>query len=165
MALNAYMFLQLNGTDIEGSSSVATVAGVDVSRAIELVECRFRVARAETAESRRGSVRFAHAPFWALKRIDRATPLLLQGFVQNQQVDATIRFFKSSAETGEMSNYFNIELRQGRINLVEGHLPNQLEPASAGQLSMEAFEIVYQTMTVRHNFPSVEFELPAIDIR
>jgi len=156
MAQNAYMFLSLNGSQIDGESTVNTLAGIDLSQAIELVECRFKVGLTEATNPRRLEGRRIHAPFWGLKRIDKATPQLFQGLVNTMQVDAKIHFFRPDPDTGEIENYFDIELQRGRLSQIEGYLPHQLTPHLAGELSLEAFEIVYHSILLRHNIAGTE---------
>jgi type VI secretion system Hcp family effector len=156
MSTEAYLFLKLNGTDVHGDTTLSSIAGVDVSRAIELAECSWGVALEAGESNRRGAGHRRHEPFRALKRVDRTTPLLLQGLTQNQQVDAVVRVFRPDAETGEIHNHLTIELQRGRLTRLAGLLPDPVDVAGPARTMTERLEIVYHTIVVRHELSGAE---------
>jgi type VI secretion system secreted protein Hcp len=55
-----------------------------------------------------------HSPITIRKRIDTATPLIAKALVQNEVIDAEIRFFRRGSESNP-EHFFTITLQDGRV--------------------------------------------------
>lgn len=144
---NVYLELRLNGQPVSGDTEIISLGGVDVSQMIECISYQHSVHRTEGvragAEVRHGAVTFR-------KRIDRASPLLLQGFVQLQVADGTFYFFDTNPEDGITRHFFSLEFAGARIGSVAHSLPETLAEGSVVVPPLEEVTLSYHTANWTH---------------
>lgn len=112
MTTAIHMTIRLNGEAVEGEGQGQGEAG--------FVECLGFTDGITTDQAPTGrSLGRRHPePIVARKRIDRTTPRLLEALSQNEQVDATFRFYRPT-EAGVSEHYFTVEVSGGRIIGIE----------------------------------------------
>lgn len=114
MAESVALFLKANGQDVHGES-VQTSLGRENS--IECLYFEFRAA-APSSTSASGMVtgRRHYDPIIFRKRIDKASPLLLKAFTNNERIDAEFRFYRPNPSgDGTLEQFYTIEITNGRI--------------------------------------------------
>ncbi|MBT8399513.1 MAG: type VI secretion system tube protein Hcp [Rhodothermia bacterium] len=145
MASAGFLFVNANGEDIQGGSTVESLERVDSIEVIELKHDVSLVTEAGVGVHRR------HNALYVLARVDRALPSMYQAWKENQVCEVRIRFFRPSREgTGEEVEYFNILLRNGRVNSVKLRFPNRVEPTTAALPDQVEYGFVYEAITWNH---------------
>lgn len=157
-AFNAYMTLTCNGSDIPGESSVQSAGGVDVSNDIEVFAFGLNVSADFDSATGQISGRRSYKPVRILKRVDKATPLILQALAENQNCEAAIRFFRLNPISGQTEHYYTITLQQARIVSMMPSLPSTIDPASANLPMTEAVSIAFGIINTAHQIDGTEFE-------
>lgn len=134
-AENTHLTLTLNGTTIEGDSTIISLGREDT------IEC-FSFSQSGFTSTDRGSATRNYRPITIRKRIDKASPLLMQAWAQNHQGTAVFRFYRPNQNTGQTEHHYTIELSFARITAVSTTLPDTLDPdtASLPQLEIVSFE-------------------------
>lgn len=135
-ALNAYAELTLDGVPLDGDVTQATIGGVDVS-ANHLEIYRYDQLNA-LAEKGKGTV---VGPLTLLKRIDRASPLLIQALLTKQRVAGTLKIFDNDPDTGETRLRYTVELVDGQVSAVEQTIPDAFDPEQATRPPLEVLRI------------------------
>ena len=145
MAEACYMSLKAKGVDIKGES---TVTSLGRENTIECMKFEHLVHTSHEKSTGMGTGRRTHTPVVISKRIDKSTPLLYKALVNNEPVDAVIKFFRPNPTgDGTTEQFYTIELQKGRILQVKTLLPNVFDPNTANQPIWEEVSIVYQTIT------------------
>jgi len=109
MAENVYLFLKASGADIPGDS---TVTSLGRENSIECLEYRDAVMIPREASSGMATSRRSYEPIKILKRLDRSTPLLLKALCNNEDIEATFRFYRQNpAGDGTTQHFFTVEIR------------------------------------------------------
>lgn len=142
MAETIHLKLKANGNEIKGES---THHDLDRKDTIECVE--FRDKCFTPGEQGRGAAvgRRKYAPVEIVKRVDASSPLLAKALVTNEKVDGVFKFYRPSpAGDGKTEQYFTIEITNGRIDSIERHSPNVLDPASSYAPFMETVRFVFE---------------------
>ncbi len=154
--LPVYLELQINGADIEGEPVQATIGGDDVSKLIECIAMEHEV---YVPVSSGGHTSGAPVPgtIKIVKRVDKATPLLLQGLAQGQIAEAEFHGYDNDPDSGETRRRFTITLTGGKIVSVRRWRPNILDPAAANMPHMEEVQFTFQTMTYRDDVGKTEY--------
>jgi type VI secretion system secreted protein Hcp len=137
----AYMQIEIGGVVIEGEDTVLGARDV-----IQLFGYEAGAAAPFDASTGQPTGVRRYQPIVIRKRIDKATPLLLDAFSRNQVVtEATFRFFRPSG-TG-MQHYFTVTLTNGRIASVNHSTSASTDPSEP---VTEEVGIVFQTITWEH---------------
>jgi len=138
------LFIQSNGTNIEGELADGSIAAFDVEF----------LGQTELGSGGLPTGRRTYEPIRIRKRIDRASPLLARSFARNEVVQADLRFFREGPG-GEPVNYFTIRLTQARITSYS------ITTETLGGASFthdEVIEIAASTILWADEINSVEFE-------
>lgn len=151
-ALNAYLELKLNGNDIAGDTTVVSIGGVDVSDHIECIAFNHEVFTS-------GASRATHGPIKFVKRVDKSSPLLYQGFGQNMNADVKFRFFRNNPDDGSTEHYYTITLQNARIASIRHWFPNTTDSVGASLPQMEEVSFTYQSITIIHEISATETTL------
>lgn len=143
MATAFYLNLKANGQEVQGESQESQLAGW-----IEVLAFEYAGNRGSSGAAGRG--RMAHVSmnnFVIRKRVDRASPLLLKAFCQNETIEAKLLLRKSGGGGGgEAGSYMEIELKNATIaGLKAGNL------AFGGETAEEEIELSYQTIRLSYN--------------
>lgn len=134
----AYMRIEIGGTVVEGEDIVLGVRDV-----IQLFgfEAGLKVPIDAASGQQTGSRQ--HQPIVIRKRIDKATPLLVNALLQSQVVDeATLAFYRPNG--AGMEHYFSVVLTNGRVvgvNHSTGASTDASEPVT------EEVSLVFHTIT------------------
>ncbi len=153
-AFNSYLTLTLNGEDVAGESTLQEIGGVDVSGSIECVAFNHEVFAS-------GGGRKTHGPVKIVKRVDKSSPLLYQGFDQNQTATAAFKFFRLNSDSGETEHHYTITLVNARISSIRHWFPNTLDPAGAALPQMEEISFIYQSIIITSETGSTEYQMDA----
>jgi type VI secretion system secreted protein Hcp len=144
MAESVSLFLKLNGTDIEGESTIAERGGVDVSKSIECVVFEQTSLTPRDPTSGRSAVgQRQHQPIKLTKRVDKASPLLMQALCQNQVADAEFKFFRPNPEDGTTQHFYTVKASGGRVTSIRGFIESTLEQENAHEPPLEEVEITF----------------------
>ncbi|MCE7735341.1 MAG: type VI secretion system tube protein Hcp [Candidatus Heimdallarchaeota archaeon] len=112
-----YASITTNGQAIDGDTFANDVAGIDVSSDyIQFYTYRHELITGGSAASFRDTTRVAPGPVIVTKSVDKATPLLAQGLIQNHVVEAQFLFFNLDQEDGTTVHHFTVSITGGRIS-------------------------------------------------
>jgi|SRR6185436_1816338 len=144
MAETAHLYLKLAGTDIQGES---TQMSLGRENSIECLYFESEVLTAREAGSGMATGRRQYQPIVLRKRIDKSSPLLAKGLVENQQADGIIKFFRPAPSgDGTTQQFYTIAFKQGRIASLKVWNPDTIEPATATMPAMEEISFVFHTI-------------------
>ncbi len=146
-AMNAYMVLTCNGTQIEGETTMNSIGGDDVSNLIEVYSFGFNVSNSvDSGGTRTGGTRYR--PIRILKRVDKASPLLFQALVENQSCEATISFYGNNRDSGVTERIYEVMLENARIVGLMPVSPSTFDADLSNMPFNESVSIVFQAITV-----------------
>ena len=157
MALNAYAALTLNGTALDGDTSVSQLGGVDVSdHHIEVYEVRWGASVA-TAGSAVRPGRAELAPVAVSKRIDQTTPLLYQGLLTGHGGGRRYQAVRERSEHGAARHRFTLAIAKARIQSIDSRSPDTFDLGTTADPAREVVTIAAGTMTWRDEVTGVEY--------
>ncbi len=157
-ALLFFAELTLNGTDLDGDTTMNQIGGVDV--ASNHLEC-FALTWDNFipgASDPRASGRVTYGPIVIRKRLDKASPLLLQGFARNERIEGDFKVF-DTATVGVTRHRFTYQITDGRIISVRHIIPDVLDPATATKPPMEEIMIAFGSLTLIDEVNSTQFTI------
>jgi len=163
MSFNCYAFLTANGTALVGDVTVTNMGPDDVSAdSMELFETSWGVTTAAEGSSgaRRGSRRMQDLPITFTKRLDGASPMLMQALVENHTIEGRFDFYDTASEVGgdgTTRKRYTIEVEGARVIEINSVSPNTLEAEVLGLPMMETVKIVYHTVTHTDHVQSTEY--------
>lgn len=144
MAETVHLILKSNGNLIQGES---TQVDLGRDKTIECLVFRDNVRTARELGSRAAVGRRVHEPIEIVKRIDTASPLLAKALCKNEQIEGTFKFFRPSPKgDGTTEQFFSVEIKNGRIDAIERHSPNAIDPAASKAPPLETVRFVYHTI-------------------
>ena len=133
-AQTVHLWLRSNGADILCDSTVTSLGGNI-----------FRPLDPATGVPAREAV---HRPIRITKRIDRCSPLLMQALANDENVDATIRFYRPDPSgTGAEQQYYTIAITSARIVGISMLSPDTTNPATATLPVSEVVSFTYGEIT------------------
>jgi|SRR5918995_4631526 type VI secretion system Hcp family effector len=138
MAQPVFVVLRASGETIEPEPSDHAFAPED---GIELVDYSQPATRAFTSAGV-ATGRRSYKPISFRKRIDTASPLIAKAFAENQIVEADFHFFREDAG-GVVSEYFRVEITQGRVVSFRQLLDDALDPAHATRPPLEEVGLLF----------------------
>lgn len=146
MAETVHLFLQANGTEIQGES---TQVSLGRENSIECLYFEFRAASTlSTSASGVATGRRRYEPIKIRKRIDKSSPLLLKAFTQNERIDAIFRFYRPNpVGDGTTEQFYTIEISNGRIVGVGQFVNDVLRPEMANDPPLEEVSFIFHTIT------------------
>ena len=159
MALNSYAELTVDGSLLDGDTSITEIGGIDVSS--NHIECfsvswGSRLSNRSSSGRRRSKVN--KLPITILKPIDKSTPLLYRAIATNQIISCTVKIFGLDSDTGETRHVFTLKLEQARIYSLKSVSPNTLNADTASLPPTEQMELLAQTLTYTDEINSIEYE-------
>jgi type VI secretion system secreted protein Hcp len=144
MAETVHLTLKANGNLIQGES---TQVDLNRDKTIECLVFRDNVRTARELGSRAAVGRRVHEPIEIVKRIDTSSPLLAKALCKNEAIEGTFKFFRPSPKgDGTTEQFFSVEIKNGRIDAIERHSPNAIDPASSKAPPLETVRFVYHTI-------------------
>ena len=156
-AINYYAELTLDSVALDGDTTLQEMGGIDVGT--NHLECT-----AINLESYLGdagpTAALLHTPIKIIKRIDKATPLLVKALQEGQTVEGEIKFFHPDPSgTGAIVHYFSLIITGGRISGVRNWQPNNLDPAVANWPFVEEISIQFTVLTFNHVTSGTSYDL------
>jgi type VI secretion system secreted protein Hcp len=147
-AQTVHIKLRINGTDIQGES---TISSLDRADTIEASSAGFNVFT-PTDSTGASTGRRVYRPFTVLKRIDKSTPLLFKALVQNELVDRleAMYFRPDTSGSGAEEKFMTIVLENGRISSI---VQTSEDAIVAGQNAPPVMELVsfnFQSITITY---------------
>lgn len=144
----SYVFLKLNGTQINGESDVTSLGR---QNSIKSQYFQSKVAKPVDSSGQVTGQR-RYEPIVMRKAIDKSTPLLLKGLVQNEVADAVFKFYRPNPSgDGTEEQYYTVEIKQGRILSVNQYAP-QANDGGAGGPVPEMEEVTFTFGTIEWTF-------------
>lgn len=141
MAETVHLELKANGNPIQGES---TQHDLGRESSIECLVFRDSVRTARELGSRAAVGRRVHEPIEIVKRIDKASPLLAKALCKNERIEGTFKFFRPNPSgDGTTEQFFTIDIMDGRIDAIERHSPNAIDPAASKAPPLETVRFVY----------------------
>lgn len=144
-AETVHLYLLANGQPIKGESTQTSMGRQD---SIECLYYDEKVAAAREAGSGMTTGRRQYEPILIRKRIDKSSPLLAKALTQNQNVDATFKFFRPSPRgDGTTQQFYTVAIKHGRVASIRQVVPDTLTPASSTQPPLEEVTFVFSTIS------------------
>ena len=144
MAETVHLVLKANGNIIQGES---TQHDLSRDKTIECLVFRDSVRTARELGSRAAVGRRVHEPIEIVKRIDASSPLLAKALCKNEKIEGTFKFYRPSPKgDGTTEQFFTIEIKEGRVDAIERHSPNAIDPAASKAPPLETVRFVYHTI-------------------
>jgi type VI secretion system secreted protein Hcp len=144
MAESVHLFLDHNGTQIEGES---TQTSMGREGSIECLSYHYSMSSPRESGTGLAVGRRTHSPIVVAKRIDRSTPLLAKALVENQALQGTFKFFRPSpGGDGTTEQFFTVQIRDARVSSIEHESSNALEPARATEPPLEVVSFVFHSI-------------------
>ena len=123
MGLNAYLYAADENNKYEGSCDINPHEG-----SIEIWGWDHKVDSPRDAASGLPTGKRRHHPFTVIKPVDKATPVMMQGLVDNVNVtEWKLRIYRPS-KTGAEEEYYNIELFDANICSIHQEMLNNKYP-------------------------------------
>lgn len=118
MAQTVHLWLIIDGTDIEGES---TISSLERDGSIECLSFHYGVEIPYDVETGEVTTKRQHGPVTVYKRIDKSTPLLLKALCRHETVNsAEFRFYRPDTTGGGAEEHFyTVLLSNGYIASVE----------------------------------------------
>lgn len=156
MAETVHLYLKANGNDIKGESTQKSLGRADS------IECIYYEQGVQTArEAATGHVtgRRQYTPLRIVKRIDKASPLLMKALTENQNIDAMFKFFRPNpAGDGTTEQFFTVKLKKGNIASVRQFIPSTITPQSSGDPPQEEITFVFKDITWTYTNGGIEHQ-------
>ncbi|HSO02617.1 MAG TPA: type VI secretion system tube protein Hcp [Gaiellaceae bacterium] len=146
MALNAYLKIKANGTDLPGESSHK-----GFENWIEVQSFSWGAITAREAGSGLSTGRRVYKEFRWVNRHHKSSVLLWKALAQNQVIEAEVHCVKpSSSGDGSEENFLKLAFKQARMSA--------FDQAGEDVDVYEEFGLVFQTVTMTHTDGGIEFE-------
>ena len=125
---------------IDGIPGDSTVQSLERGDTIEAVELHF------------GATRGSYGAIQFRKRIDRASPLLMQRLVAGATIpEVQIRFFRPSpGGSGAEEQYYTITLQNVTVSRIDTDMASTLDPQTAPRPMTELVQLSYQRLTTKY---------------
>jgi type VI secretion system secreted protein Hcp len=145
MAETVHLFLKINGKDVKGESTITT-EGRDGS--IECLSYEQSLTAAREASTNTVTGRRQFMPLKVLKRIDKASPILLKALGTNERVDGVFKFYRPNpAGDGTTEQFYTVELEDGKIAGVSQLVKSTFESGTSTWPPLEEISFVFKTIT------------------
>ena len=156
MAETVHLYLKANGQDIQGDS---TQTSLGRANSIECLYFEHAVQTARGAGSGMPTGRRTYDPIRIVKRIDKASVLLVKALVQNQVVEGVFKFFRPSPTgDGTTVQFYTISFKQGRIASFQQVTPETFDPETAAYPELEEVTFVFRTIKWDYVKGGITFE-------
>jgi len=137
MAENPHLTIKLNGNPVNGDSTQKTKDG-----SIELTSFSWGVSTPIDHGTGAPTGRRVYQPITITKRVDKASPLLMNGLVTNQICEGSIKFYRPTKKGDASSeNFYTCDFGQGRIESISASIGGN------GEVPHESLTIVFTKIT------------------
>jgi type VI secretion system secreted protein Hcp len=145
MAETVHLYMKSNGKDVKGESTQTSLGRGD---SIECISYEQGVMSAREAGTNMVTGRRQFTPLKIVKRIDKASPLLMKALTNNEKIDAVFKFFRPNPSgDGTTEQFYTVELKEGNIASVKQLVPTTINAATAGEPPLEEVSFVFKTIT------------------
>jgi len=145
MAMTVHAFVKANGKDIKGES---TQSSLGRENSIECVQYEYGCTSAREAATGMVTGRRQHTPINVVKRIDKASPLLIKALVNNEKIDAEFKFFRPNPKgDGTTEQFFTVKIKDGHIASVREFVSNTLDKERVNDPPCEEVKFVFKTIS------------------
>jgi len=158
MALQAYIQLKADGSDIYGETTVESIGGVDVVNSIEAVAFFHELTQSTTDGARRASGHMQAGPITFVKAQDKSSPLLMYAMTQNHGIEGTVKLFSQNPDYGSTQHYHTFYFNNGRIISFRTEMLNGLFPENGSVPVLERVSISYGLLRSTNEIHSTETE-------
>jgi type VI secretion system secreted protein Hcp len=156
MAETVHLYLKANGNDIKGESTQTSMGRQDT---IECISYEQGVQTAREAATNMVTGRRQFTPLKIVKRIDKASPLIMKALTTNAKIDATFKFFRPNPSgDGTTEQFYTVTLKEGNISSVRQLVPSTIQAATAGEPPMEEIAFVFKTIRWTYTNGGLEHE-------
>lgn len=146
MAQTVHLKLQIDGNDIEGES---TIASMERDATIECSSYAYELTTPREEASGQLTGKRQHRPVKITKRIDKSTPLLLKALCQNEPVGkAEFMFFRPAVDSaGAEEKFMTVVLEKGYVASVKQLSEDAIMAGEKAPPMMEEISFVFQDIT------------------
>ncbi|MBX3246775.1 MAG: type VI secretion system tube protein Hcp [Myxococcales bacterium] len=150
--ISVFLHLETDQGKIDGDSSIATIAGLDVSKDIECLS--YEEALSVGYDSRSGTPTGDRTfdPIRVTKWVDRASPVLANAATTSAPCKAELKFFRPVPRGAGLEHFFQVTLEDARVSRIRRFVPEGEQTAPV----KEAVEIVFGKITWKHMTASTE---------
>jgi len=153
MAETVHLFLTLNGEDVEGESSVASLGR---ENSIECYQFTYQVKSPRDPASGQATGKRQHDPIVIVKRIDKSSPRLIKGLTRNEVAAGILKFYRPDPADGATEQFYTIEFKEGRVAGVREFVLDILDPAMATRPPLEEITFTFRSISWTHGNVSHE---------
>lgn len=152
MSGRVYLKFKVAGTDIEGESTVESIGGVDVSKAIECEGFSESVTAAQDPASRQPTGQRIYEPLVIRKWVDKSSPELAKALCNTDLCEGEFLFFRPASEDAQMEHFFTVKIERARVSSIKRFLPDLGvdDVARAGKPPLEQVSFVFGRVTWTH---------------
>lgn len=144
-ALDAYMYIQVNASNISGD---VTKAGFEGS--FEVNEVHHLIKKSSHTE---------HKPLILTTRMSKGMPQLFQALDQGSRVDLELKFVRPSINTGQEEHFYTISISNGSLLAAEPIMLNNNDPNNLQLPVNVRLRFDYETMVITYEDESVSVVL------
>ncbi len=146
MAQTVHLKLQIDGNEIQGESTIASMEREDT---IECSSFDYKLTVPYDEATGRLTGRRQHEPVVIQKRVDKSTPLLLKALCRHEPVNsAEFMFFRpSQGGSGAEEKFFTVMLENGYIASVKQVSEDAIIGGEAAPPMMEKVAFIFKSIT------------------
>jgi type VI secretion system secreted protein Hcp len=154
MAQTVHLVLTVNGKKIEGESTQSSLGREGTIECISY-EQSVKTAREEGTNTVTG--RRQHQPISIVKRIDKASPLLMKALTNNEKVEAAFRFYRPNPSgDGTTEQFYTVQLKDANVSAVRQYVPDTIDKQTGGLPPLEQVSFVFKEIIWRFEKGGVE---------
>jgi type VI secretion system secreted protein Hcp len=154
MAETVHLYLKANGKDIKGESTQTSLGRQD---SIECVVYDQGVQTAREASTGMVTGRRQYGPLRIVKRLDKASPLILKALTENQVIDAMFKFFRPNpAGDGTTEQFYTVKLKKGHVASVKQYVESTLGEQTRHIAPLEEVTLVFQDIAWTYTNGGIE---------
>ena len=138
-----FLRLKIQGAEVKGDVTLKGVEGM-----IECLSYEQEVA-SPIGPTGTATGRHQYQPIKITKRIDQASPQLIKALSQNAVVEAEFHFYRVM-QTGQVQQFYTVEIKQARVVSIKQTNPDRLVPATANLPPLEEVSFAFATIKWTH---------------
>ncbi len=142
MAETVHLYLKANGKDIKGDS---TQVSLGRENSIECVAYEQSVKTARESGTGMMTGRRQYEPLRIVKRIDKASPLIMKALTGNENIDGVFKFFRPNPTgDGTTEQFYTVEIKKGNVASVRELVNSTLDPELVHNPPLEEVTFVFR---------------------
>lgn len=154
-AMNVYLFLKANGSDIHGDSSVITLGR---ENSIECLAFSQAIQLPRDPDTGMATGQRTFEPIRFTKRIDKSSPLLAKALANNEVIEAEFRFYRPDPSgNGSTQHFYTIHVTQAGLSTVRPLVQSTIDPDTSGFPALEEVELAYRSITWTYEDGGITF--------